>query len=81
MDLLFLNNEIDNLINYLEKDGLLIKGLSGEFHIDDIHIKGLLYARITIEGEKFIDENNSSFKCNRFTELNTAAMGLMNFLK
>ncbi len=73
--------EIGNLINYLEKDGLLIKGPSGEYHINDIHIKGKHCARITIEGERFIDENDSSFKGNRFFELFSAAIGLMNFLK
>ncbi len=77
----FSDKVISNLINYLEKDGLLIKGPSGEYHINDIHVKGSLCARITIEGERFIDENDSSFKGNRFTELINAAMGLMNFLK
>lgn len=77
----FSEKEIGNLINYLEKDGLLIKGPSGEYHIDDIHIKGKLCARITIDGERFIDDNDSSFKGNRISELFSAALGLMNFLR
>ena len=64
----FTDKEIANLINYLETDGLLIKGPSGEYHFDDIHIKGKLCARITIDGEKFIDENNLSFKGLKITE-------------
>lgn len=77
----FAKIEIGNLINYLEKDGLLIIGPSGEYHINDIHINGKHCARITIEGERFIDENDSSFKGNRISELFSAALGLMNFLK
>jgi hypothetical protein len=75
------DKEIENLINYLEKDNLLIKGPSGEYCFNDTYIKGKLCARITTKGERFIDENNSSFKGNRFTELINAAMGLMNLLK
>jgi hypothetical protein len=73
--------EIGNLINYLEKDGLLIKGPSGEYHINDIQIKGKHCARITVKGERFIDDNDSSFKGNKITELIGAALGLMNFLR
>ena len=77
----FIDKEIANLINYLEKDGLLIKGPSGEYHINDIQIKGKHCARITVKGERFIDDNDSSFKGNKITELIGATLGLMNFLK
>ncbi len=77
----FSENEIGNLINCVEKDGLLIKGSSGAYHIDNIRIKGRHCARITIKGEKFIDENDSSFKGNRISELFSAALGLMNLLR
>ena len=77
----FSDREIGNIINYLEKEHLLIKGPSGEYHINDIHIKGKLCARITIDGERFIDDNDSSFKGNKITELIGATLGLINFLK
>ena len=77
----FAEKEIGNLINYLDKNGLLIKGPSGEYHIDDIHIKGKHCARITIEGERFIDDNDSSFKGNKKTEILSVALGIINLLK
>lgn len=73
--------EIGNLVNYLEKDGLLIKGPSGEYHINDIYVKGSLCARITIEGERFIDDNDSSFKGNKKTEILSVVLGIINSLK
>ena len=77
----FSDKEISNLINYLEKDFLLIKGPIGEYHINDIHVKGSLCARITIEGEKFIDDNDSSFKGNKKTEILSVVLGIINSLK
>ena len=77
----FSENEIGNLMNYLEKDGLVIKGPSGEYHINDIHIKGKHCARITMEGERFIDDNDSSFKGNKKTEILSIALGIINLLK
>jgi hypothetical protein len=80
-DLPYSEIDLNYLLDSLERDGLLIKGSTGGYNIDDIRVKGRLSARITLEGERFIDEQNSSFKSNRFTELITAAMSLMNFLK
>lgn len=77
----FSDKEIGNLINYLEKDGLLIKGPSCEYQINDIYVKGQHCARITIKGEQFINDLDSSFKGNRITELISIALQVIFFLK
>jgi hypothetical protein len=56
----FSNNEMKNLLNHLDGEKLLISGPSGEYHFDDIHIKGKLCAMITIEGPG----SNDKRRCN-----------------
>ena len=76
----FSNNELKNLLNHLNGEKLLILGPSGEYHFDDIHIKGKLCARITIEGERFIDENDLSVKGVKLTEYLNSIISAINFL-